>query len=398
MHLRVTFILVLTLAAVGAAAAQVSQDEFRQLLRERAGFQDADLSMLDSGQTVIKVLPANDKREVALCGVIRLGKVSELTLAAFREAITTRNNKAVLAEGKFGSPPVIEDLLSLKLEDRDIEELKQCEAGNCDIKISANMINRLRSGVDWNAPEYRSQANQLFATILVEYTRDYLLRGDKALIQIDSRKTPVSLPDENREMLERSLFIKEFAPEFRKYLSDYPRYQLSDVDTGLLWSKVNFGIKPIVTVTQTSAYANIGAGLPQFVVMAKQIFATRYLESSLAFTYLVSFPGNDTIETYLVFTNLSKSDALVGPFGGVKRTLVEKAAFEKTAEMLSLAKYRLENPNSAAEQTDQVGKPVRSVSDTQLVKWAGAVTVLLSLIAVIAAIIYRKRNHKISGT
>ncbi len=398
MHLRVTSLLVLTLVSSIIASAQVSEDQFLKLLRDRAGFQEADMSTLNSGQSVIKVLPANDKREVAVCGAVRLGKVSELTLTAFRQAIATRSNKAVLAEGKFSSPPVIEDLAPLKLENRDIEELKQCDPGNCDIKISANMINRLRSGVDWDAPDYREQATKLFSTILVEYMRDYLVRGDKALIQIDSRKTPVNLPDENREMLERAFFIKELAPEFYKYLSGYPRYQLLDVDTGLLWSKVNFGIKPIVTVTQTSAYANIGAGLPQFVVMAKQIFATRYLESSLAFTYLVSFPGNDTIETYLVFTNLSKSDALVGPFGGVKRTLVEKAAFEKTAEMLSLAKYRLENPNSAAEQTDQVGKPVRSVSDTQLVKWAGAVTVLLSLIAVIAAIIYRKRNHKISGT
>src|SRR5258708_4493487 len=191
MHLRVTSILVLTLVSAIAAAAQVSQVEFRQLLRDRAGFQDADLSTLDSGKTVIKILPANDKREIAVCGVLRLGKVSELTLAAFREAITTSNNKAVLAEGKFSSPPVIEDLLPLKLEDRDIEELRKCEPGKCDIKISADMINRMRSVVDWDAPDYREQVTRLFSAILVEYMRDYLLRGDKALIQIDSRKIPV---------------------------------------------------------------------------------------------------------------------------------------------------------------------------------------------------------------
>lgn len=398
MHLRVTSLLVLTLVSSIIASAQVSEDQFLKLLRDRAGFQEADMSTLNSGQLVIKVLPANDKREVAVCGAVRLGKVSELTLTAFRQAIATRSNKAVLAEGKFSSPPVIEDLAPLKLENRDIEELKQCDPGNCDIKISANMINRLRSGVDWDAPDYREQVTKLFSTIIVEYTRDYLVRGDKALIQIDSRKTPVNLPDENREMLERALFIKELAPEFYKYLSGYPRYQMPDVDTGLLWSKISTGIKPIVTITQTSAYANTGAGLPQFVVMAKQVLATRYVESSLAFTYLVSFPAQGATETYLVFTNLSKSDALAGAFGGVKRSLVEKAAFERTGEMLSLAKYRLENPNSAAEPTDQDGIANRLISDQQIAKWAGALTVLLSLIAAIAAIIYRKRNHKISGT
>ena len=342
MSLRVTSIIVLTLLLAIAAAAQVSQAEFRKLLRDRVGFQDADLSALDSGQTVIKILPANDKREIAVCGVTRLGKVSELTLAAFREAITTSNNKAVLADGKFSSPPVVEDLQSLKLEDRDIEELRRCEPGKCDIKISAEMISKMHFGVDWDAPDYRERASQLFSTILVEYMRAYLLRGDKALIQIDSRKVPVSLPDENREMLERVLFIKEFAPEFRKYLSDYPRYQLSDVDTGLLWSKISTGIKPIVTVTQTSAYANFAAGLPQFTVAAKQIFATRYIESSLAFTYLVSFPGNDTAETYLVFTSLSKSDALAGAFGDVKRTLVSNETTNRVQDLLQRAKFRLE--------------------------------------------------------
>ncbi|HEX3102570.1 MAG TPA: hypothetical protein VHQ01_12285, partial [Pyrinomonadaceae bacterium] len=273
MYARITSILVLTLVLTAATAAQISLNEFRQLLRDRAGFEDTDLLTLNSGQPVIKVLPADDKREVAVCGVLRLGKVQELSLAAFREAITTRNNKAVLADGKFSSPPTIEDLNTLKLDDRDIEELKECEPGNCDIKISANMISKLRSGVDWDAPEYRSQATQTFSSLLVDYLRDYFARGDKALIQIDSRKTPVNLPDENREILEKALFIKELAPEFRKYLSDYPRYQLPDVDTGLLWSKVNTGIKPIVTITQTSAYTSSSYALPQFIVAAKQIFA-----------------------------------------------------------------------------------------------------------------------------
>lgn len=397
MSLRVTSILVLTLALAVPSAEQVTHAQFLQLLSERAGFQDADVSTLASGQTVIKVLPANDKREVAVCGVARLGKVSELTLSAFREAITTNNNKAVLAAGKFSSPPVIDDLSPLELEDRDIEELRECEPGNCDIKMSAEMINRMRSGVNWDAPDYREQATQLFSNILVEYMRDYLARGDKALIQIASRKMPVSLPDENRDMLERVLFLKEFAPEFYKYLNDYPRFQLSGVDTGIVWSKVNFGVKPIVTITQTSAYANSDTGLPRFAVAAKQIFSTRYVESSLALTYLVSFAGDNGAETYLVFTNLSRSDALTGAFGGIKRNLVEKAALERTSEMLSLAKYRLENPKGTSEN-DEAEVSGRSLSYSRLLNWAGALAVLLSMIAVIAVIIYRKKNHKMSGT
>lgn len=394
MYARITSILVLTLVSAAATAAQVSLNEFQQLLRDRAGFADSDLATLNSGQPVIKVLPADDKREVSVCGVLRLGRVQELSLTALREAITTRNNKAVMGDGKFSSPPAVEDLNSLKLEDRDIQELKGCEAGDCDIKVSENMISRLRAGVDWDASDYREQATKVFSAILVDYVRDYLLRGDKALIQIDSRKTPVSLPDENREIMEKALFIKELAPEFRKYLSDYPKYQLADVDTGLLWSKVNTGIKPIITITQTSAYTTSGYALPQFIVAAKQIFATRYIESSLAFTYLVSFPANDSTETYLVFTNLSKSDALAGAFGGVKRSLVEKAAFDKTSEMLSLAKYRLENPKGAGDPPGRASISSRLVSDPLMIKLAGALTLLLSMIAMITVIIYRRRHQK----
>ncbi len=46
--------------------------EFQRVLREKSVFGESDLAALDHGETVIKRLPARDKRELAMCGMVRL--------------------------------------------------------------------------------------------------------------------------------------------------------------------------------------------------------------------------------------------------------------------------------------------------------------------------------------
>lgn len=329
--------------AVVACLGQVSRDDFRRILSTHAGFPSGDLVNLDAGKTVVRTLSSDEKREVAVIGVVRLNNLTEPTMSAFRASLTQKNSKVLLGEGRFSLPPKTEDLTNLTYESRDIDELKNCEVGNCDLKLSAEMIKRAKAELDWTAADAKSRAGQLMSAMLTEYVSDYLVRGDKALIQVASRKDPVRLADEHHELLDDSILIKEFAPDFRRYMSDFPAFRLAGVDSSMSWSKVNLGVKPFVTITQTTAYTSSNNGLPQFILANKQIFATRYIESSLAFSFLVSFTGDAGRESYLVFTDRSRSDALEGAFGSVKRALVEKQAYATTVDLLSRAKYRLEN-------------------------------------------------------
>ena len=142
-----------------------------------------------------------------------------------------RTTKAILQIGRFSNPPTIEDLQTLTLENRDIEDLKSCTVGDCELKMSAAMIERVRNEVDWAAPDYRVQATLLFRQMLLDYVRDYLARGDAALMEYsDDRAQGVHLDEEQRSLLDASIYFNQFAPEFTKYLRNFPRPELAGVE------------------------------------------------------------------------------------------------------------------------------------------------------------------------
>jgi len=131
--------------------AQNSVAEFHKALSDRASFTDTDFHALTQGQPVVKLLPARDKREVVVAGLTPLQAPAELFLQSFRESMTRKSNPAILEIGSFSSQPTIDDLQLLTFEDRDLEDLRECVVGDCRLKLSASMINRLNNEVAWGA-------------------------------------------------------------------------------------------------------------------------------------------------------------------------------------------------------------------------------------------------------
>lgn len=339
---RVTLLSALALVCGLTALAQTQGENFRKLLREQAAFEAGDLAALDNGESVIKLLRVKDKRQIAVIGIVRLQNVHEISMPELRESLSQKSNRSVLGSGVFSTPPSVQDLGSLTIEDRDIEDIKKCVVGSCKLKLSAEMINRLRSEVDWNAPDHESQATQLFRRMLVEYLRDYLAGGDKALIQYDSEKNPVRLAEEHRILLDGSLFLRSLAPAFYNYLKKFPGGELSGVESTLEWSKVDFGLKPVISLTHILTYQQQSNENPLLLLATKQIYATHYFDASLALTFVVRVQAKDSVETYLIFTDASRSDSLDGILGGMKRTVVSKQATERVQDLLEQAKLDLE--------------------------------------------------------
>src|SRR2546423_331433 len=191
---------------VNDCVAQNSSAVLQQIFRDRAELAESDLTALDQGETVIKLLPARDKREIAMGGTVRVQASAESFLQSFRDNMTRKTNPAILEIGSFGNPPSLDDLQSLTIESRDIEDLRQCVVGNCRLKLSAMMIDRLQREINWEASDYRDQVTQLLKQMLVDYVRDYLARGDVALIQYDDKGEPINLADEQHELLASSSY------------------------------------------------------------------------------------------------------------------------------------------------------------------------------------------------
>ena len=334
--------------------AQITAEELRTMLRRDAGFSDDELEQLKAGSIVVKTLPSKDKNEVSVCGVVRVQTTGELSMSRFAASMAQTNNESILARGKFSMPPSIDDLRALRLGKADIDDLKKCKVGDCKLNLSAAMIDKIQNGVDWTAADAAATAPaQVFQQILLEYAADYVQRGSDALIQYDNRQNAVRLDEENRILLEKALFIGDIAPEFVKYLRDVPRAQLASVERSLDWSTVTFGLDPIIAITDTARYAPGGGNAPQYLIATRQVYASRYSDASLALSMLITASAAGEDETYVIFSNRSRSGSLRGLFGGVKRSLAGGEAVSRIKTILELARDRLETTPSTSIRTEQ---------------------------------------------
>lgn len=399
--LKVVAFAALACACGATPVAQTSAEEFRSVLLKQAAFTGDEFSALERGEVVAKLLPAADKREVAFCGVLRLQGTPETLLAALKESLAQQNNRVILGGRKFSTPPAPEDLQALTLEKNDIEDMKQCAVGDCNLQMSAAMIERMQREVDWAAPDYRAQATRLFRLMLFDYVRDYLARGDAALIEYNDRASAVRLDGEQRSLLTSLPYVNDSAPEFADYLKNFPRPELPRVENVLHWSKVKLGLKPVIVITHTAVYTRLRGNAPQIMVVTKQIYASHYFDSSLSLTLLTSAPPNGaTSDAYLLYANRSRADTLGGLFGGVKRRVIEGGALEGLLSILKqterIAEARLANqsgPDTRAE-THAAGPRLWA---RWLFSWAQYPPIVLAAVAVLLLMWLRRRDLKAHG-
>jgi len=334
---------ILILGTASLVPAQVTGDDLRKALRTTAQFTDAEIESLDHGEIVVKVLKSKEKRQIGVFGIVRLQQVPGLSVVRFREALAQRSNKSVVTGGRFSSPPVIDDLRALKLDKSDLDDLKSCEPGNCKLKLPAEMITKLREVAAADAVGVQSDATRLFSQFLVGYVADYTARGNAALAVYDNETPPVRIADEQHHLLEESPLIDSLAPEFVKYLEAFPAAAPAGIESTVDWTKLTFGLKPFMTVTHSISYDQADRGSLRYLIATRQIYATRYVDSSLALSMFVRVAAETGLsEDYLIFTDVSRSDALGGALSGIKRSVVGAEASSRVNELLQRAKTKLE--------------------------------------------------------
>ena len=373
-HLQV-FVLVygLLCSAAITAAGQTSPAELQRVLAEKAAFAETDFAALARGETIVKLAPVQDKREIAVSGLVNLRASADEFLRSYRESLTHRNNAAVLEIGSFSATPTLSDLQNLTLEPQDIEDLKECAVGDCGIKLSAAMIERFAREVNWQAPDYAQQATQLFKTMLLDYVRDYRARGNAALIEYNDKPDRVQLAEEQRELSGTSGYLNDV---FASALST----QTKPAEEMLVWSKIKFGLKPVIAVNHVTIYRHERELGPRVLAVSKQIYADHYFDSSLALTAFVTVTGPTS---YMVYENRSRADGLDGPFSKFKRKMVENKALAGLKGILEHSKLTMEasllDPHSADVSANDGGWKQRLFGGIRPLLWFMIISGLIAL-------------------
>ena len=325
--------------AAAAALRAAGPTPVQVFLRSVVSFADADIASVSAGQVVTRQLPAADKPEIAAFGAVRVQADKAAALRRFREVDFLRRAPSVLESGRFGNPPTAGDLEALTLEEADVEAARKCRPGDCALKLASSAMDRLRGELAGPPAEVKPKATALVRRMLVEYVTAYRAGGIGALATYNDKDKPQEAPAEFRKLLAASPFLVEYAPEFHRYVEEYPRARLDGTEDLFYWTKDKFGPKPTISVYHLTLWQD-----PQdpgrTVVCSKRIYASHYFQSGLDLVALLDAPAGQK-GFYLLDLHRVRIDPPTGMLSGVLlgkiRGGIETAVTERVTTAKALA-------------------------------------------------------------
>lgn len=349
---RWTSILLTAQLAIMFEAANVSAPaaippETQALLQRQLGFSPSELAAIDRGRPAVRSLRAGDRHEVATAGAVRIDVPPGLFVDRFNDIVSFKRSPLVLQIGKFSSPPRLDDLERLALDQADVDALRRCRVGNCGLQLTASQIQRFAQEMNWSnpdAPDARGRANKLFREMLLESVTAYQTGGNSALPEYRDRADPVRAADELRVVVGHSSSLLHDAPELTEYLMEYPRATSPRVQDFMYWSREQFGLKPVVSVTHAIVYTPQPGGAADLMIASKQIYASHYFDGSLALTLAAvdRSVGGNQVGFYMLYANRTRSASLPPLIGGIVRRVINGRTKSGMEEQLRLTKQRLE--------------------------------------------------------
>lgn len=336
--MRLTVALILIMALVPRPAP--AQDDLVSFLRDQIGFSTGDLQKLANGEAIVRTVKQDDKREVMVVGAVQVRVETALILDALSAAEVMRSRESVIASGRFSPTPVPADVALLELPSQDIEALLDCEVGDCDIKLSADVIERLHANVDWSADDYAQQANRFIRGETVRYLSDYVSRGDAALITYGDKREPLSVEEGFDILAATAPYLRQFDSSILEHLRDYPENRPESVTDVYYWTLEDFGLKPVLNVRHLVATDSTTSPMGDMFVVIRDIYSSHYFQAGLQVFVLNSAPPQDGLpSTYAVTAVRQRFDSKVG---GRKRGMLEKKLRNGLRDMLESAKDRIE--------------------------------------------------------
>lgn len=309
------------LARVGAAQAPVGAGD----LRSHFGLSDAEIARLDRGEAVTHRVTGLAGDEVAFIGAVRLAAPARTAASRVFMADLPAESPSLLRRAGFSRPPSANDLRSFALPTADVEALRSCTVGACDLKLPGDAIAAYRQ-LDWSAADIADRASAVTRRWLLAYVQAYTARGNDALVVYQDGRTPLALHDGFHSLLAVMPFWVDDAPEFHHYLDAFPRQPLAAVRDTIATYLDDFGLRPLTTVVHSALYPTPerSPSAVRALIARKQIFASHYFRARLSMLAFVETapPGPSTdapavsrpAGAYLVWLDRSLFDTRLNRF------------------------------------------------------------------------------------
>lgn len=324
---------VVLLATWGPPAMGQDAEPFK-FFRQYVGLQEDQIAAVRSGKAIAKILDSRTPDEVFVFGSVYVHSTPEKYLKLASDIGALRKLPSYLAIQKFSDPPEPSDLNGFTLETEDIQQLKNCEPGKCEVQLPTEAMDAFHQSVNWSAPDVANQVNQLAQKLALEALHRYIQGGNPALGTYRDKKHPAVVADTFQSLVSRSKALPVYLPELDRYLLDYPEAKSENIESQFYWEKVNFGLKPTLRIVQAILYRGMSSSDPAYAIAVKQLYASHYFETALDLTVCVrdqEHPEHPGI--YLITLKGSQQAGLTGLKGGI----VRKVAVDKTRSSLERA-------------------------------------------------------------
>jgi hypothetical protein len=283
-----------------------------EFLQRSIGLDAAQLAAVERGEPVVKVLDTQDRRDVALFGIITTPVAREQYVRALRDFATSLRTPGRTQLGIFNNPATESDVAAVTISSRDVADMKSCKPGDCVVKLPATDMRRIHDEMNWSASpsDLQAQLNAYARRRLVEYVTDYRRHGDSALAIYDDRgNLNVRSSEAFAAQFAESPYVYQTVPSLRNYFTTYPYGSLpAGAAEILFWSEDMMPrLRPILSVTHLIVYTP--PELPTVTLaVRKQIYANHYFETAVDLTCVIDRnPGS-----YLLVLRRYRFDNLPG--------------------------------------------------------------------------------------
>jgi hypothetical protein len=291
-----------------------------------------------SGRAAVEVLPDSDV-DLSVIGAVRTTVTDQQLVSRYREIEQLQRGAYIPVVQRFSNPPRLGDLDPLALDDDDLEELRDCRQGHCDIKLASSEMNEIRAAIRPAGSRWKAAAQVAFRRVLLARARAHLAHGFAGALPYDDHRDQVSPAAEFEAVLRGCSLPGVCRPTLPAQVRSCLTAPAADVESFLFWSKDVLGdAKPIFSISQvTICGAALDDGRP--MIATAQVFASHYLTASLSLTTAINTSDG---ARYLVYARRSRADVFGGAFGGLLRRIVHKRVRKEGSVALDALRQKLE--------------------------------------------------------
>jgi len=320
----------------GSGWAQQPQSKAREFMKDVIGFSPKDLASLDSGKTVTRLLDTKEKGEVAAFGAVVVNSEPAVLFERARNIREFRQVPQIEEVGLFSDPPRVEDLAGLTLPEDDVEDLRKCKPGKCNVKLGEDFIATLARQVNWKAPDAEAKAVRLAKERLIEVVEAYQRGGTATLGVVVDKKRPKARSAEFEKLLSNSPYLFEYVPEFNEHLREFPTLKRDNIRDVFYWTKDTFGLKPTVSIYRVTTQVDGETAL----MAQKLLYASHYFNAGLELWAVSPHPSGQSFDLLMLYR--TRLDPPTGMLSGVLMRKVRNGVETGVRENLKSAKAKTE--------------------------------------------------------